>query len=607
MRPKVDLSKVKEAMTNTDAGFSFLEIKDNNLKDGAMAMLDRLNEMDVDDERNLIHEPTGHWHATRVDAYMAAKRRFLELLMLIFHMTGGMPARGTEIGSIKFRNSQHSKRNFYIVDGKAFYYTEYHKTRRAKRASYHIVRYLPQRVGELAVLYLTYIRPFATLLYDERAARQIQWDGDFFFSSDENPDQSWDKKLSSIMMAETEARMGMMFGVAIYRHMAFAIARHYAPEAAKDFEFHDSQRRLMSWQGGHCKGTNVARYGVDSAYPAKLQPELLADYWQASKAWHAFLCLLTGQALDSDSGAETNDAEDELIDWMEEGDHSEHRSATVGDAETSERDDDNLEMEMSEWDNDDPNEDWGRPDSNECSECDDQVIDPEPEDPEPWMRREEERGLRWMAEQNALSAELSTKPVVATSEIECPLDSEPPYVTFEESEDLYGMPSHSPLEPSPDNPRRRLSPAIPQHRLIPVIPRRQTSPAIPQHRPTSEIPRRRSSPEIPPCPSPEIPPCPSPKIPPRQLIPELPPHPSPEIPATGPFPSTPKRHRMDDHADMDMTPRSWKIRKVQEHMNRLLEARARRRQAEEALRKAQAECDAVEKVFREMYLELQDA
>ena len=64
---------------------------------------------------------------------------------------------------------------------------------------------------------------------------------------------------------------------------------------------------------------------------------------------------------------------------------------------------------------------------------------------------------------------------------------------------------------------------------------------------------------------------------------------------------------MDDHADMDMTPRSWKIRKVQEHMNRLLEARARRRQAEEALRKAQAECDAVEKVFREMYLELQDA
>jgi len=68
----------------------------------------------------------------------------------------------------------------------------------------------------------------------------------------------------------------------------------------------------------------------------------------------------------------------------------------------------------------------------------------------------------------------------------------------------------------------------------------------------------------------------------------------------------PKRKHLEDYADVDVTPRSRKIRKVQEHMDRMVEARAKRRQAEEALMKAQAECDAAEKVFREMYLELQE-
>jgi len=439
---EVDLSRIKDSMVNKDAGFSFLSIVDNELQDGAMTMLNHINDMDIDDERNLIHGPTGSWHSERVKAYMATKKRFLELMMLIFHMTGGMPARGTEIGSIKFRNSQHSRRNFYIIDGKAFYYTEYHKTRWAKKASYHIVRYLPQRVGELTALYLAYIRPFASLLHDEHLVEATGFDGDFIFSSEGTPDESWDKKVSLIMQAETEARIGVRFGVSVYRHMAFAIARHYIPEAAKNFEREDDPRQVISWQGGHSKGTNVMRYGIDSAYPTRLQPELLADYWQASQAWHAFLCLIIGMVLDLgiDNNNEINDDES-----IEETEHLDGDSV-LDDVPVS-------EIEESGY-----------------SECDDEVIDPEPEDPEPWMRHEEERGLRWMAEQNARSAEFSTEPVVATSEIECPLDSEPPYVAFEDSEDLYGMPSHSPLEPSPDNPRRRLSPAIPQHRLIPVIP-----------------------------------------------------------------------------------------------------------------------------------------
>ena len=51
------------------------------------------------------------WHRRRVRKYLRRVDHFRELLLLCVHWTGGQPARGTEITSIRFRNGYMQDRN----------------------------------------------------------------------------------------------------------------------------------------------------------------------------------------------------------------------------------------------------------------------------------------------------------------------------------------------------------------------------------------------------------------------------------------------------------------------------------------------------------------
>ena len=176
-------------MVRYDARFCFLDLDENGLKDSELKILKRLRAIDSDDERQLIRRD-GEWNSIRVQQYLHEKKRFLELLMLLFHLTGGQPGRSWKVGSIKFRNTQNAKRNFYVMNGKAFFYTEYHKARSTLYVSYHIVRYLSRRVRELVVLYLAYVCPFANLLYNQKLVKRNEFDGDYIFCFDETNDRA---------------------------------------------------------------------------------------------------------------------------------------------------------------------------------------------------------------------------------------------------------------------------------------------------------------------------------------------------------------------------------------------------------------------------------
>ena len=113
-----------------------------------------LAELALPDKRLL--KGNGEWDRKKVLEYLNQKKRFLELLMLAMHLTGGQPARGPEIGSIKYRNSALTLRNLFVIRGNTFFTVEYHKARAVMNHSYFIVRCLPPRLAELLVLYLAY-------------------------------------------------------------------------------------------------------------------------------------------------------------------------------------------------------------------------------------------------------------------------------------------------------------------------------------------------------------------------------------------------------------------------------------------------------------------
>jgi hypothetical protein len=93
-------------------------------------------------------------------------KSFKEELFVLVHLTGGAPARGTEIISIQHENGKDSRaqRGIFIDKGFIQFVTSYHKGYSASQQVKIIHRYIPKEVGKLVVYYLWLIEPFVQML-----------------------------------------------------------------------------------------------------------------------------------------------------------------------------------------------------------------------------------------------------------------------------------------------------------------------------------------------------------------------------------------------------------------------------------------------------------
>ena len=92
------------------------------------------------------------WDQRRVRQYMHAIVRFKEQLWVLAHLTSGQPARGTEVLSIRWRNTPAGGvRNVFIEQRQVALVTAYHKGYHAQNSVKIVHRYLPQEVGALLI------------------------------------------------------------------------------------------------------------------------------------------------------------------------------------------------------------------------------------------------------------------------------------------------------------------------------------------------------------------------------------------------------------------------------------------------------------------------
>ena len=162
----------------------------------------------------------------------------MKTLTLAMHLVDGQPARGPELGSVKFRNSTFFVRNFFVIGDNAFYSTEYHKARASTNFSYFFVRYFPPHLTQLAMLYIAYIHPFCNLLFNQISFKN---DGDYLFCSEESNHKCWDGKvLTRILQDESKARLDVKINLWAYRHIAIAIAKMHVKEIVDHFEKDDA-------------------------------------------------------------------------------------------------------------------------------------------------------------------------------------------------------------------------------------------------------------------------------------------------------------------------------------------------------------------------------
>lgn len=98
-----------------------------------------------------------------------------------FHIMAGLPDRGTETTSIRFRNTKLASRNVFIRDGQVIIIVviSYTKARASTNHAFYIVRCLPD-VGVSVLLYLAYIRPFLDFLAGQPELPHYQSSGFLF-------------------------------------------------------------------------------------------------------------------------------------------------------------------------------------------------------------------------------------------------------------------------------------------------------------------------------------------------------------------------------------------------------------------------------------------
>jgi len=227
--------------------------------------------------------------------YLSKKKRYLLLLKLAMYLTGGQPPRTTELGVLKYCNSPLSLRNVYSKFGKALYLTEYHKKRSVVLNSYFIVRYLPEEVGQMLMRYIVFIRPFADSLYTELHPElnlHVRYGNDhYLFCSDETPEKPWDNgELCDVITAESKRVLGFEINISSWRQIVTAVTNIHVQKFGKERQTADQMyEALWAWQAGHKLGTRNENYGLDAAFPSRLQAQMLCLYLALSQCWHEWL------------------------------------------------------------------------------------------------------------------------------------------------------------------------------------------------------------------------------------------------------------------------------------------------------------------------------
>ncbi|RFN46146.1 hypothetical protein FIE12Z_9605 [Fusarium flagelliforme] len=102
-------------------------------------------------------------------------------------------------------------------------------------------------------------------------------------------------RLTEILVKATSKIWNQAINVRLYRQLAIAITERHVREVYTPFNRYDDlssgadRNAVFAWQSGHRPLQRETTYGLDGAYPFRLQPALLRAYEWASTRWHEFL------------------------------------------------------------------------------------------------------------------------------------------------------------------------------------------------------------------------------------------------------------------------------------------------------------------------------
>lgn len=249
----------------------------------------------------LIRPKSTKWKRKAVIRYLEQVHTFLQCLLLLIHITGGQPARGSELSSLKYCNDIHGlRRNIVIENGLVSFVTLYHKGYNIDDSTKIIHRYLPKEVSvsELVVYYLWLVLPFTDqlrlLALDKDVTRTpspFLWTAQSSGGLDSHCSTWPSHCLSTVIKRQFKLYLRTDANIPILRHSIIVISRRHLRQAKfrKDFDIAIGPK--ATWndaQACHTADLAVSIYarGIEEAPGHTASAR--AEYRQISGEWHSW-------------------------------------------------------------------------------------------------------------------------------------------------------------------------------------------------------------------------------------------------------------------------------------------------------------------------------
>ncbi|KJZ70143.1 hypothetical protein HIM_10450 [Hirsutella minnesotensis 3608] len=270
-KPTEDLCAISDDLTNNVPGWCFLDSPENGLMGKYKAMTRRAWSSSF---RDAALAKAGQWLSCSCLTYLEAGIELATKIFVALHLTAGLPGRGTEITSIRLRNTKLATRNVFVREGQMIIVISYSKSRASNNHAFYTARYLPQGLASSVLTYLSYIRPFIDFLANRLELSQFR-SNEFLF-----PDPG--VKHSKKHLTSTQATVAM--------RPQLPLLKRYISELIKKRNFYyptgaSAPVNMIAAGVGHHPYMLLTAYAIDTALPARLQPELLEMYRRLSTLW----------------------------------------------------------------------------------------------------------------------------------------------------------------------------------------------------------------------------------------------------------------------------------------------------------------------------------
>lgn len=253
--------RFQDNLSRVDVGWSFLNEPSNNLDPSRFPEVFTWIQ-DTSLSHLMTTDDTTSYDASReFSKYYDYVKDFLKLLLLLIHVTSGLPAQGTELTRLKIFNDGFTRQNFYIIHDRVVAIAlEGNKSEGVTETPKVIARYLPVRVSQLFISYAADVMPFVQLCRTVQGSLPSSPCSYLWHTID---GKAWTTDLvSDILCTQATQHLSIPITVASWRHIAIALDQQITQWIQKKDQNSPSTQINHTFQAGHVPHIEEHNYAL---------------------------------------------------------------------------------------------------------------------------------------------------------------------------------------------------------------------------------------------------------------------------------------------------------------------------------------------------------